>query len=365
MRRLYGRPSALALAAMTLGCVGAIGDSGGLGGSGADVIGGRPETGYEPAGWIWRDSGGGLACSGVLIARDAVVTAAHCIHGDTLSFGLDAANGARRRRVVRATVHPNHGGVGVHDIAVLILESPFTSTSLAIRSPAMETSCRHRLVGYGRVDPDVTSPGIRKSATMCVTEIQDSNILAHGVRAGDGRTAGGACPGDSGGPLFREGTLDVVGVLSGAWCELGGTTTFTSINAHQRFIDCALTRDGRARSACLSQIAGRVVVDADDPSSVPDASAPVVVADGGSEPWSPPDAGAAPLPAPTPPPPPPPPMCTSEAQCSATQNCCSGNCRANVAGGTTVCCHLREQWCDSNAKCCGALVCRSGRCVDP
>ena len=51
--------------------------------------------------------------------------------------------------------------------------------------------------------------------------------------------------------------------------------------------------------------------------------------------------------------------------CAGPGQCCSAQCQANTPGAAAVCCHGAGEWCDSDAKCCGALVCRQGACRAP
>lgn len=52
--------------------------------------------------------------------------------------------------------------------------------------------------------------------------------------------------------------------------------------------------------------------------------------------------------------------------CAGPGQCASGLCSwVTTAGSAARCCHDVGGWCDSDLKCCGATVCRSGRCVAP
>jgi hypothetical protein len=52
--------------------------------------------------------------------------------------------------------------------------------------------------------------------------------------------------------------------------------------------------------------------------------------------------------------------------CAGPGQCASGFCHwVTSAGSAARCCHQIGQWCDSDLKCCGSSVCRSGRCVAP
>lgn len=52
--------------------------------------------------------------------------------------------------------------------------------------------------------------------------------------------------------------------------------------------------------------------------------------------------------------------------CAGPGQCASGLCSwTTTAGSAARCCHDLGGWCDSDLKCCGGSVCRSGRCVLP
>jgi len=52
--------------------------------------------------------------------------------------------------------------------------------------------------------------------------------------------------------------------------------------------------------------------------------------------------------------------------CAGPGQCASNRCSWTTTPGSAArCCHDAGQWCDSDLKCCGSLVCRSSRCVAP
>lgn len=52
--------------------------------------------------------------------------------------------------------------------------------------------------------------------------------------------------------------------------------------------------------------------------------------------------------------------------CAGAGQCASNRCSWTTTPGTAArCCHDAGQWCDSDLKCCGSLVCRGSRCVAP
>ena len=52
--------------------------------------------------------------------------------------------------------------------------------------------------------------------------------------------------------------------------------------------------------------------------------------------------------------------------CAGPGQCASNRCSWTTTPGSAArCCHDAGQWCDSDLKCCGSLVCRGSRCVAP
>ena len=203
----------------------------------------------------------GELCSGVVIAPDLILTAAHCVL-QRANYRVVAVDRRFRRytiRAVAAAMHPafvagttprNQPGV---DLAILKLESSLTTdfTPLDPRyagtvSPGEPVS----IAGFG-----LTSERERKSARV----LREANLVTLGtlkvanqvlVMADRRRlaiTAGaGACRGDSGGPIVRGGPgnyqlLGIVSWSSGAResrvaTACGGLTAVTPVLDHGDWI---------------------------------------------------------------------------------------------------------------------------------
>jgi len=227
---------------------------GGSSNDGADqmssaIVGGGAESGYAAAGYLVRGSDSahlaGLRCGAVLVAPQVALTAGHCVAphpGETFGVGFGRNNSGPIVVATRAVAHPDYDVDAVsrrflHDVAVLILERAAPVQPAQIAGPSAGGA--GRLVGYGRVtdgDYDVTTgyTGERKSTGIKITRL--STLVFYGQGVG-----GGLCWGDSGGPVLRDGSNDVLGVLSDfdqvQDCHTGNGMVFTSLVGEAAFIN--------------------------------------------------------------------------------------------------------------------------------
>ena len=176
-------------------------------------------------------------CSGTLIARDLLLTAAHCI--------VDLKNTERKITKITAKISghqkiaatawladPHYKSVideigieralvdvGVNDLALVRLEKSVPRDALIAEIPNAEISQSRSLsltlAGFGRTnfdDPD--SGGILHIAQIKGTMITVRHDIDHHIAIQDGKQQ--PCRGDSGGPLFQinGNHLILVGVTS-------------------------------------------------------------------------------------------------------------------------------------------------------
>ena len=150
---------------------------------------------------------GAYYCSGVVIARRAVVTAAHCGHGMRVLAGGRSYGIAR---VSRSAVLDDGRRVEVKgDAAILHLASPLPASVGA--APVGEGSGdSFTIAGYGTTDERWRGSFGRLHEAHLVNA--GDNVLVDPNRRGT--ISASACFGDSGGPVLRGGEL--VGIITRA-----------------------------------------------------------------------------------------------------------------------------------------------------
>ncbi|WP_432198665.1 S1 family peptidase [Streptomyces sp. bgisy027] len=197
-------------------------------------------------------------CGGTLVSATKVVTAAHCMVGETGSSvrvvgGRTYLNGTNGtvRRVSDIWIHPDYQDVTQgNDVAVLTLSTsmPYTPASYVDSSDTgvYAAGTTARILGWGTTSSGGSSSNQLRTATVptvsdssCAASYGSDFIASDMVCAG--YTSGGVdtCQGDSGGPLLIGGVL--AGITSwGEGCAQAGhpgvytrLTTFSDEVAEQ------------------------------------------------------------------------------------------------------------------------------------
>jgi secreted trypsin-like serine protease len=207
----------------------------------------------------------GTFCSGVALARDLVLTAAHCVlpGADYKLVEFDAAGRPALKDITRISRHPEFDVNAVlrhrvtADVALLKLAAPLTiiPATLAPAGGSAAVGDRFVVAGYGvAVRGDGSSGGTVRAATLVATgqpgtlQIRLVDPVTKGERAGLG-----ACTGDSGAPVYRDigGTLAVVGVVS--WSTgpalSGGCGGLTGVTPLARYLAWIVEQAGKMGSA--------------------------------------------------------------------------------------------------------------------
>ena len=197
----------------------------------------------------------GNFCSGVAIARDLVLTAAHCI-----APGADyklVEGGPDRKPVFKDIVsiarHPqfNLKTMLAHrataDVALLKLGAPLSVRPAPLLPPRPRIAVGERFVvhGYGvSVQGDGNSAGRLREVTLAATGQPGSlQLRLVDPKTGGSRPGLGACTGDSGAPVYQEtpSGLAIVGVMSwstgpNAEAGCGGLTGVTPLELYRDWI---------------------------------------------------------------------------------------------------------------------------------
>jgi secreted trypsin-like serine protease len=211
------------------------------------------------------ENSAGELCSGVAIARDLVLTAAHCMteRASYRIVAVDRRFRPQRFRVVAAAVHPSfvpgttpRTQPGV-DLALLKLERPlgadFTPFDLS-RAGDIAEGDTVTIVGFGVLSEKANKSArtLRQTQLLAVGAVQIANRVVIATDRGRlAETAGaGACRGDSGGPVLTQshGGYRLSGIISWSSGALrtngpsacGGLTAMTSLTDHMGWIRQAM-----------------------------------------------------------------------------------------------------------------------------
>lgn len=218
------------------------------------VGGAQPVTGPHAAVMIVGSRGN--SCTGIAIARDLVLTAAHCVPpgADYKLVEYDAQRQPRLRDTQSIARHPQFsqatfdGHRATADVALIKFPSPVTSGAPAAvhgERLSFTPNDRFTVLGYGLTRMgDGKSGGTLRSAQLQVTgqpgtlQIRLMDPATRNTRPGLG-----ACTGDSGGPVLRNigGQDKVIGVVSwstaaGNEAGCGGLTGVTPLSLYYPWI---------------------------------------------------------------------------------------------------------------------------------
>jgi secreted trypsin-like serine protease len=201
----------------------------------------------------------GTFCSGVVIARDLILTAAQCINpaANYKIIGFDAPTHLTPKAlksVSSTIVHPDWDPTSIlrhrvsADVALLKLAAPLPPAYMPVAladSQKVTDGSQVIVAGYGvTVIGNVRTGGTLRAAHLLVTGKPGTLQIRLADPNTKGELAGlGACSGDSGGPVFdtSDGRLAVIGMIS--WSTgpalsegCGGLTGVTPIFRYRDWI---------------------------------------------------------------------------------------------------------------------------------
>lgn len=176
-------------------------------------------------------------CSGTLISKNKILTAAHCMEE---TAGVIALIAGEQLIVEAAVSNPLYNGQAgsPFDIAVLTLEANSRATPVAILgSDLPRVSESITIYGYGETETHSDTEDLNlRAAFMRIQSLENGNIIA-----AYNSTGSSTCLGDSGGPaVIQRGDEFVIAavataVSAGNNCENGSIAIFASVSTELNF----------------------------------------------------------------------------------------------------------------------------------
>jgi secreted trypsin-like serine protease len=205
---------------------------------------------------------GGSVCTGATLARDLILTAAHCV-APAATYSVLPAKNAPVLAIKSIQMHPRYDpqsfalSRATADVALIKLAAAlperFVPVSLETPGAAVAIGDRFTIAGFGVTDAGSGNGiGVARAASLIATGLPGTLQIRLFDPATRGERPGlGACTGDSGAPVLRDvdGHLSVIGVVSwstgpklGQGC--GGLTGVTPLARYRDWIEQAAGKLG-------------------------------------------------------------------------------------------------------------------------
>ncbi len=193
------------------------------------IVGGQLENAYPAVGAIISSKG--TLCTATLIDPAWILTAAHCIEGDSLTFvlGLKIDHPKREVPIDQVVIHPNYSSTLIeNDLALAHLSTPIVDVQpMGILTDIHKAkSTNFTFVGYGLTGGFVDDSGVKRSVQIPMNQLFDNKFSYHKINRN-------TCAGDSGGPAlaYYEAQQYIVGTTSygDTDCQLFGVDMRTDV----------------------------------------------------------------------------------------------------------------------------------------
>ncbi|MFB7505708.1 S1 family peptidase [Streptomyces broussonetiae] len=201
------------------------------------------------------DASGHQFCGGTLVAANKVVTAAHCMAGESTSSirvvgGRTYLNGTDGTvsKVSKIWINPDYtDATSGHDVSVLTLSTsmPYTAAKYVSSSDTgvYAANTTARILGWGTTSENGSSSNQLRTATVplvadssCKSSYGSDFVQSDMVCAG--YTSGGVdtCQGDSGGPLLIGGVLAGITSWGEGCAEAGYPGVYTRLTTFSNLV---------------------------------------------------------------------------------------------------------------------------------